>query len=250
MNSTYGTMYSTAASAAAYDEVVCQHDDDAVWAAEQELLRKLIRRFVRDPAAARTVDFACGSGRILKVLQPVVGGLVGVDISEAMLERAADRIPDIELIQADIVADPEAVPANVDLITAFRFLLLAEPSLRESCLRVLAGRLRADSGVLILNSHGNPRSFRFGALIRDAVLKRDRRLPRFSMRDMKALARRSGLELVSATGCGFIPHTLRHCLPSTWCLAIERGLAGVPILWRFGTNLLFVLRSSSRNQSP
>ena len=248
MINTYGTKYSTEASATAYDEVICQHENDPVWPAEQELLRGLIRRYVPKPAEARTLDFACGSGRILKVLQPVVGELVGLDISAAMLERARVRVPGVSLVQADIVANPEAVPGEFDIVTAFRFLLLAEPTLREACLRVLASHVRADRGVLILNSHGNPMSFRFVSSLCNTILRRGTKLPRFSRQDMKNLASQCGLDLVSTTGCGFIPRTVQRVLPASLCQYIERAFAGFPLLLRFGTNLLFVLRPSSLNR--
>jgi SAM-dependent methyltransferase len=242
MSTTYGTKYATAAAAAAYDEVICQHEEDPVWAAEQGLLTMLIRRHLPHPQSARTIDFACGSGRILKVLQPIVGDLTGVDISAAMLERAAARMPGVKLVQADILCTPESLPSDVDLVTAFRFLLLAEPPLRENCLRVLANRLRAERGIIVVNSHGNPWSFRLGARVRDAILARNTSLPHFSMRDMKLLAAKCGLRLVEATGCGFIPRSVQRRLPATWCARLERAMSGMPLLWRFGTNLMFVLR--------
>ncbi len=245
VSETYSLKYSTNAAAAAYDERICQHEDDPVWAVEQRLLCQMIRRHVPDPAAARAVDFACGSGRILKVLQPVVGELAGIDISGAMLERAAARVPGVKLIQADIVAEPQSVPDGLDLVTGFRFLLLAEPPLREACLRVLAGKVKRDTGLLIFNSHGNPWSFRLIAQLRNKILGRKPALPKFSLGDMRALASRCGLEVIGASGVGFVPRTLQAALSPVALVWIEARLAGLPILWRFATNQLYAMRPVS-----
>lgn len=248
MTTTYSDKYQSAESASKYDEVICRSDDDPVWAAEQMLLRNLIRAHLPTHNHALAVDFACGSGRILEVLQPMVGRLIGIDISDAMLARASKRIPHATLLHLDVTADPASIPRDIDLLTSFRFLLLAEPKLREACLRALVSHV-SPCGILILNSHGNPLSFRFIATLRDRLLGRARRLQSFSKTDMTALARASGLDIIDMTGCGFVPMTLQRWLPPALCKWIERSLAGKPVLWRFGTNLLFVLKRCTQNNN-
>lgn len=250
MSETYSLKYSTPTAAAAYDERVCQHEEDPVWAAEQRLLVRLVRRHVADPSAARVVDFACGSGRILKALEPLVGELTGIDISEAMLERAASRVPGVKLVKADIVAQPGAVPDGLDLVTGYRFLLLAEPPLREACLRVLAGKVKRDTGILIFNSHGNPCSFRFLARLRNSVLGRRTVLPSFSLKDMRELASRCGLRLIDVSGAGFVPLSIQRLVPRACAVWAERVLADRPVMWRFATNLTFVLRPVGGSSEP
>ena len=103
--------------------------DDLLWRSEQRLLRKLILRHRPDPSRDDAMDFACGSGRVTSFLHAqrgsLVGSLVGVDISPAMLERARPKVGDTDLICADIVNRPGDVPGDKDIITSFRFLLLA-----------------------------------------------------------------------------------------------------------------------------
>lgn len=241
MAETYSTKYQDPQTAATYDEVICRSGEDPVWAAERSLLRRMIQKHVPQPTLAKTIDFACGTGRILEALRPLVGPLTGVDISPAMLQRAATRVPGVQLVCADITSGAHELPAVVDLVTSFRFLLLAEPPLREACLRALVEKT-GDDGVLILNSHGNPWSFRCLATLRDRLLRRPRRLESFSLSDMRLLADQCGLTIIDTTGCGFVPQTIHRLLPSSIIRAFERSLAGIPIFWRFGTNLMFVLR--------
>jgi SAM-dependent methyltransferase len=245
----YTEMYQDPRTATEYDESICRIDDDAVWAAEQKLLTGLIRRHVRDSAKSRAVDFACGTGRISHVVRPLVGELTGIDISAAMLERARSRVPGVEFRRVDVLANPEQIPEGCDLITAFRFVLLAEPSLREACITALAAKLVPATGVMIINTHGNPRSFRMLASLKRRLVNRPDNLPSFSETDMRALAARCGLRVVDASGCGFVPQTLGRVLPRGVRCFVEGILAGRPVIWRFGTNLLFVLQRSEGGRS-
>lgn len=242
MSHTYSSNYQDPRTAAEYDQVICRSEDDPVWRAERRLLATLIRAHVPGVKSGRTVDFACGTGRILEALKPEVGELTGLDISAAMLERAAQRVPGVRLICLDVTSEGEKIPDRIDLLTSFRFLLLAEPSLRERCLRALVAKLTPGTGVVMMNTHGNPCSFRFLAGLKNRLLGNGKRLKAFSRSDMRAMAESCGLRIVDARGCGFVPMSLQKVLPFGVSAALERWLSGVPGLWRFGTNILFVLR--------
>jgi hypothetical protein len=147
------------------------------------------------------------------------------------------------LICADIVNSPQEVPGEKDLITCFRFLLLAEEPLRTQCISALATKLRNKESVMILNSHGNPSSFRALANLRNKLFKKSPQpLPAFSMKDMKALAQRCGLEIIAASGLGFVPNGMSKILPAWLYSGMERMLCGLPLIWRFGAELMFVCR--------
>jgi SAM-dependent methyltransferase len=241
----YTETYQDAGAAEFYDRVIYDPEgpSSAFWEVEQRSLDRLLARYCPGHREGDTLDFACGTGRILAFLKPRVKTLVGVDVSPVMLARAGQRVKDVELICADIIADSAAVPGGKDLITSFRFLLLAEPGLRRACVRALAEKLRGRESVMILNSHGNPWSFRMLASLRDACFGRGtRKLPAFSLRDMKQLADECGLEIVGVTGLGFVPGTLARVLPRKLVAMIERALADRPVIWRWGSHLLFVCR--------
>src|SRR4051812_31659080 len=169
----YSQKYQDPATAACYENVICDAEGSGApfWAVEQVLLDRLIARYCPNHQQADVLDFACGTGRILRFLRPRVKTLVGVDISQAMLDRAAAKVSDTKLICADIVANPQDVPGEKDLITAFRFLLLSEEPLRTQCISALATKLRDRNSIMILNSHGNPRSFRALANLKNKLFK-------------------------------------------------------------------------------
>lgn len=239
---TYSNKYQSADSAKDYERRIyaAGGGSEALWKIEQQVMDGLLARYCPQHAEAKALDFACGSGRILKYLQPRSKSLVGVDISAAMLELAREKVGDgVELICTDIVASPERVPGERDLVTAFRFLLLAEAPLRQACVNELAKKVRAPGGVMILNSHGNPWSFRAIASLRNRLMGRAA-LPNFSIADMRKLAYACGLRIIGMSGMGFVPGVLVRLLPGRLVNWIERILAGKPIIWRLGTNLFFV----------
>ena len=77
--------------------------------ADLEFYRQFARR-----AGGPVLELACGSGRVLRALTNLGLPLTGIDISDAMLERARARLPDsVELLLRDMqwITEPCA-PAN------------------------------------------------------------------------------------------------------------------------------------------
>ncbi|MGO4736751.1 methyltransferase domain-containing protein [Bosea sp. 2KB_26] len=124
---------------------------------EAPLLRAIFARLAAR-GASRSLDFACGTGRILELHEEAFDDIVGVDISPEMLAFARGRYPDIRFLEADLT-QTGAIEAVGDrqVCTAFRFFLNAEPPLRAEVLDVLRNCL-VDGGVLVANFHGNPAS--------------------------------------------------------------------------------------------
>src|SRR6266581_4402146 len=149
---TYSDKYQSAASAKDYEQRIyaAGGGSEALWKIEQQVMDRLLARYCPRHQEAEALDFACGSGRILKYLQARTKSLIGVDISAAMLELAQEKVGQgVKLICTDIVARPESIPGDRDLVTAFRFLLLAEAPLRAACIAELAKKVKAPGGVMI-----------------------------------------------------------------------------------------------------
>jgi len=246
----YSTQYQSSKTAELYEKQIYASGshDDVIWRIEQQLLTKLIKRNCPSPSDANVMDFACGTGRVTAYLDKhrgeLVGSLIGVDISNQMLELARQKVSDqTELRRADIVNNPQDVPGDIDIITAFRFLLLAEPDLREAVVSQLLQKLRDSNSFIIFSLHGNPNSYRALARLRNKLITRSRpKLPNFGLRDLQQLADRVGMKIVDATGAGYLPHSLAKFLPRPMFRGIEQCLAGWPFFWRFGSNLLVVCK--------
>lgn len=100
------------------------------------------------------LDFACGTGRIAGLAAQSFGAVVGVDISESMLEYAR-TLPRVCVKRIDITR--EDLEMKFDVVTAFRFFLNAEDALRREAARAIWRRLN-DGGRLVCNIHMNSES--------------------------------------------------------------------------------------------
>jgi len=101
-------------------------------------LPMLVRQHVR---GGRALDFGCGTGRSTRFLQGLGFGVIGVDVSEAMLSQARGRDPggDYRLVTeglADLHADP------FDLVlAAFTFDNIPTDAQKIAALKALRRRL-------------------------------------------------------------------------------------------------------------
>ena len=79
--------------------------------------------FWRATAAATsgpTVELGCGAGRILAAITTADRALVGLDLDDAALSLARERLPEAELIQADLLTwtPPETLRHGAGLVIA------------------------------------------------------------------------------------------------------------------------------------
>jgi hypothetical protein len=163
-----------------------------------------------------------------------------------MLELAGKRCRSARLIAADITRG-EGIQGSYDLITAFRFVTNAEPALRLAALKALRGHLR-DDGVLLINIHGNPWSYRLMTLpyhwIRDRLSGR----PLYgylSVRQLIRLLHQADFQIEAVIGMGFVPEKMLPIVTRRLVYGVESTLAALPGVQRFGLNQLFVCRTST-----
>ena len=84
-----------------------------------ELALEAITRFAPPPAAALDViDAGCGTGLCGPLLKPWARRIVGVDLSEGMLDKARQRGVYDELVAAELVAFLQARPASCELVVS------------------------------------------------------------------------------------------------------------------------------------
>jgi demethylmenaquinone methyltransferase/2-methoxy-6-polyprenyl-1,4-benzoquinol methylase len=90
------------------------------WDAERT---HLLERWIADLPPARTLDVACGTGFLTQHLR---GDVVGLDQSEAMIEVARGRLPDILLVRGDALALPFPDGAFDRVFTSYFYCHLEE----------------------------------------------------------------------------------------------------------------------------
>jgi SAM-dependent methyltransferase len=220
-----------------YQDVVYADDtfDSILWREEKKILDHEVS-LIQNP---RYLDFACGTGRILSYLEGDMKESVGVDNSKEMLKIASSKVSKSKLVLGDITAHDVLKGSEFDLITAFRFFLNAEPSLRDDALRVLVPKLAPD-GVFIFNIHGNSFSYRIFIVVWYALF--GRHLNHVSHLGIRRMIKSHGIKIVRMYGFGIVPKVLYRFLPKRLLYSLDRMFAKIPVLKFFSYNLIFVCK--------
>jgi SAM-dependent methyltransferase len=242
----YRQQFSTVDNAQAYDEQEYGAGSygQLLWQIEQAQLAQIFATFRRTHAKVDVLDFAAGSGRILSFVERLSDSAVGIEISEQMAERARQRVERAPVLCRDITVPGAQIEGTYDIITAFRFILNAEPALRRSAMLALRQRLRDRSSLIIFNNHGNMWSHK--AILYPLHAARHGRGPKtsgnyLSHRQVTRLAKSVGLRVQRAYGCGVIGARLTRALPEEHLLRWETTLAASPLSW-IAVNQMYVAR--------
>ena len=212
-----------------------------VWRLEQRALDQILQVHLGG-AEIDLLDFACGTGRILRHLVGRVKSATGVDVSSAMMEVAREAAPEAELLEADLTGEDALGQRQFNLITAFRFFPNAEPDLRRAVFGVLARHL-SKNGVLVFNNHKNRNSLR-----RRIVRLTGREVQRGTMthQEVEDLLAHAGLRVVEQIPLATLPVSERHpLLPISAVEPIERGLSRLPVLSGVAQHITYVCARSS-----
>jgi len=213
-----------------YDLALARDPFDAYMARrERETVLAMLARLQRG-AVRRSLDFACGTGRITQLLEGIAEACFAVDVSESMVAEARRKCPRTQFFIQDIIEEPLPI-APVQLITAFRFFGNAEEGLRARALRAMH-RALAPGGYLLLNDHENPWALR--RLVRRLVGERTRGdLHHWKLR---RLLRHAGFRVRQTVGIGLWIYRARlerpDVLNSRWADALEL-LSRIPLLDHF-----------------
>jgi SAM-dependent methyltransferase len=244
----YSEKFREATAAAEYEGFyIAGTADHAIWTHERKILTDLIARHRKKWPACDYLDFACGTGRVIEFMERRVTTSRGIDISPEMLRLAAPKLQRSELICSDITKS-DAPEGKYDLITAFRFFLNAEPSLRVAVIKALAARLKNSESILVLTNHGNPFSYK-GALW---PIHRTRQFlfgPQpfgnyLTHKQIKHLVDESGLRMIERFGCGIISPRLFKVAPSM-ADSIERRFGCGKLARAIGVNQIYVVSKTS-----
>lgn len=214
--------------------------DDMLWRIEQEVLEKEINQLSQAVNKIHYLDFACGTGRILSFLENKVESSTGIDISPSMLAIAGQKVRRSKLIMHDLTDSDILRGEYFDLITAFRFFLNSQPSMRDVALRVLVPKLRNHTSLFIFNIHGNIWSYRL--LTKFYYGMRGRRLNTLSYWQAKRMARTAGLDVIQYYGVGVLPKIFYRWGSTKQLIALDHFLSRIPIFKYLSYNMIFVCR--------
>lgn len=217
-----------------------------MWEIEQSILLDLLKAYFEMPDRVRLLDFACGSGRVLQLLENRVDTATGVDVTASMLDVAGAVTARSRLINCDITRSADLDGERFDLITAFRFFPNAEPSLRTEAMAKLAAML-APGGIMVFNNHIRAGSARHRARVakaRQGRLKSKNDLHCMSDQEAAELAAQHGLTIVEERHAGVLPimKDKKSLIPTSILRSIERMGARTKLLASLAANKVYVAR--------
>lgn len=223
-----------------YDAMHAIRVDSLIW---EEFVRPYVRGILQreaDAGAKRYLDFACGTGRLLKVGASLFADSTGIDVSDDMLEVARKRAPGAKILHVDVTQDPHAVEGTFDCVTLFRFLLNAEPDLRTDVLNWLASKMKPGA-LLVVNNHRSSRSIG-GVLARFAKPDGRRELNTLSRELTEELLASTGFIVESCSGFRVLPSIHGRPLIHRWLQLQGERLCKAAGLGRAGSELVFTAR--------
>jgi SAM-dependent methyltransferase len=116
--------------------------------------KPLERRLLDDVAASATgllCDLGCGPGHVAAYLHARGAEVVGIDLSDAMVEQARLLHPDVQFVQADMRALPFADGALAGIVALYSLIHLAPTELPAALLELR--RVLQPGGSLLIGFH-------------------------------------------------------------------------------------------------
>ncbi|GIJ44788.1 hypothetical protein Val02_16740 [Virgisporangium aliadipatigenens] len=244
MRADYAQVFQNVDAVAKYTDVVYAPESYSthVNARQRAFLRGLVHESFKGRRPVQH-DFACGTGRAIRLLHGLVRECHGYDTSEAMLDSAREAGVYATL---HTVAEngPVPAPATVDgpaLVTMFRFLLNVPPEVRDRGIAFAAKALPdPDAGLLVIENHGNRQSLRHLAARRHAGKAWFSELAHTEVVEHLDA---HGFDLVDARAFALSPDgAYRRGWSRPAARVVDDVTARVPGLWRWGTDVLYVAR--------
>jgi SAM-dependent methyltransferase len=239
----YSTRFTNKIAAEEYEKNVYSPESYSsdIWQLQIPVLLKIIRTFKLSRGPIKLLDFACGTGRILSLVENEVFQSDGIDVSAFMTDLARAKCEKSNFFVGNLIEQPDMLSKDYDVITCFRFLLNTEAANRIAVLKVLRERLAAKNGILIVNIHGHSRSFRSLALLYRRLVHNEQHV-QMSRKEIKSLFYDSGLRIVEEYGFGILPPLLYKTplrKPAKW---IDNFCHKFSFLRMFSIDLLYVCK--------
>jgi SAM-dependent methyltransferase len=244
MRADYAQIFQANDAAEKYAKVVYAPDSysSAISGRQRRYLRRLMRQAfpTRRPVQH---DFACGTGRAIRMLHGLVREAHGYDTSAAMLAQARDAgiYASLHEVPADGPLPEPATAGSPAVVTIFRLLLNVPDEVRDRAIAFAARVLPdADAGLLVVENHGNRASLR--------ALSRKRRAgdPWFAELghdEVAELLGRHGFEIVERRGFAVSPPGAYR---RRWLRAVARRVddlsAGLRSASAISTDVLYIAR--------
>jgi len=215
-----------------------------IWLWEQQVLSTILKEYFQQKPE-NYLDFATGTGRIIGFFENQVTNAIGLDISASMLAVARQNVKKAKFYQGDITQEDFFSETRFDLITAFRFFLNAQWSLKNEVILKL-GECLQNNGYLVFNIHMN-RDCLLAKMIR--VYCKVRRIPCttnfMSTSEVESLVKLAGLKIIKTYHYGVIPILKEDAaLPYQWVDKVEKFFSKYSSFGKVSRFVIFVCQKA------
>lgn len=220
-----------------YDITISNKFELFIYQLEKRTLKKIIKKEFKGNKNIEHLDFACGTGRILKALNKLVKKQTGIDTSKEMLKEA-QKIKNVNLIQGNILQE-KVTKKKYDLITSFRLLLNLDDNYKVTILKKLKQYLKKD-GILVINNHMNRYSLiGFQFFIRHLLGEKQKRktntnkgiINTMSELEMRKIIKKAGYKIIDVYRFTFFPGRKNIILlPKKTLFYLELIISKIPFL--------------------
>jgi len=187
-------------------------------------------------------DFACGTGRAIRILHGLVRAAHGYDTSAEMMAKAAEVGSRAEFHQVP-AAGPVPTPVDAGapaVVTMFRLLLNVDDAIRDRALAFAAKVLpTAGAGILVVENHGNASSVRH---LRARRHNGERWFAELSHEQVARLFAKHGFEIVERRGFSMLTPSM-HAHPLA--RAADAAARRFPGTDGYAVNVLYTARRMS-----
>ncbi len=219
---------------------------------EDLVLKNIISEFVVNKQ--NYLDFACGTGRITKLVEQSFNNAYGIDVSESMIKQATKKVKKAKIIKQDITISNPFESDQMDLITSFRFFLNAEKKLRSEVLDSLHSILNRD-GYLVFNIHNNS-TIISRSIDKLAIFKKKLDGKKFqpqnsmSISEVRCLLDKHNFEIVKTYHKALIPlKSEKSTFKISKYTKIENLFSGIDFAKHLSRNIIYVCRKKQKVNS-
>jgi SAM-dependent methyltransferase len=252
MSKSYRKHFSDESKATEYDRIHYGEGSysEILWKIEQRQLNTILEELRLTHDQISYLDFAAGTGRIIALMENKVDAATGIEISQSMIDRARGRLQKANMICADITQPGSEIEGKYDMITAFRFILNAEPALRLAGLRALAARLKDETSILVFNNHGNLYSHKllFWPIhkLRFLGTAYSPEANYLTNHQVCRIANQAGLQVIRIAGCGMLGGKSSRLFGNDFVARVEERLSHLRLLRPLAGNQMYVARLKPR----
>lgn len=228
-----------------YDKVVSNRYELFITTLEEYYLKKTINKYFENKP--KHLDFACGTGRVLKILENNVKSQTGIDTADEMVKEARSKVN--ATFHVGNILERKIMNEKFDLVTSFRLFLNLNEKYRGPILEKLRSYLK-DDGLLIVNNHMNRYSllgfqFFFRNKILRHSLKRDggKIINTMSEYQLRKHLKKEGYKVIKVCRFGFFPGRKNLIfLPEKVLFRLELLISKIPLINLFCKDQVYICR--------